>query len=519
MILDQYGNRAEIAAPRQSASLHPFDAAKRSGFQGYFYFPTLKQEDLINQPTRDEINRKVTWLYNNVDPVRLVVDGLSLEEVDTGIWPKATTSNPAFNKKVTRAFHEQNKDPRFFSASGAESFYSAQWMLRRTIRLYGELFGQMIRPGYPINLPCMHFINSWQCGASLGKQEAREGWREGVKRMKVFNRPISYRFSNGDGKDDFVDTPADDVLHFHDQFFTGQVRGLSCLTPVVTKLFRLEEIERLESSGVRLRAKQAYALEKNSNDNIPVVLPGASKVETIKNEDGTTVTLQKVIQGDGDDIDVAVTPSGYKFSVLESSRPSITIDFMKWICGGVANVTLYPAGYVFSVISDYDQGTAVRFSVKRVQRIKNTVRQFQLIPQFVDRWYSFWLWMRILTGEFNDVGVPDDWYEHKNICPADDSVDVGREGKLNDERVKSGLMSPSTYHGLAAEDDEDVDDEVMAVRVRRLKRLKDLRLANPDIADGLTYDSLWPGSKSAAAVEDEDLDDPKKSNKKNSENE
>lgn len=483
---------------------HPIDAARRLGFRPYFYFPTVDSKELLTQPTRDEINRKVAWLYYNVDVVRLIVDGMALEEVDTGLWPKSRTSNPAFSKAVTDAFHEQNKDPRFFSASGLEDFYSSQWMVRRTIRLWGEIFGQMLRPGFPINLPSMHFINGWQCSAAHGKQPESEGWKEGVQRIAQFNRAQTYRFSTGPNTNDFQDVPADDVLHMHDQFWTGQVRGISCLTPVVSKLFSLEEIERLETNGVRLRSRQAYIISREDNGNTPPIVPGASKVEEVKNEDGSSVYLQYV-KGETGDVDVATLPAGYKMAVLESNRPSITLEWVKWISQGIANSTLYPSSYVLS-LADVKQGTALRSVQKKVQRVKNAVRQFQLIPQYVSRWYTFWLWMRIRAGAFDKIpgGVPSDWWRHKIILPADDTVDVAREGTLYDNRVSTGKMAPSSYHGLLGEDDEDVEEEVLQSRVRRLKRLKELREANPDIADQITYDSIWPvTTNTAKPVDDE----------------
>ena len=144
-------------------SIHAFDAARAGGFRGYFFFPGLEPKKQITQQTREIIGQKVTWLYNNVDAMRVAVDALTLEEVDTGIWPKAQTSNPAFNRAVTEAFHNEVSDPRFFHSAGVENYYTAQWLIRRSIMLYGEHFAQFLRPGDGFSAR-VHFINAWRIG-------------------------------------------------------------------------------------------------------------------------------------------------------------------------------------------------------------------------------------------------------------------------------------------------------------------------------------------------------------------
>ncbi len=126
-------------------------------------------------------------------------------------------------------------------------------------------------------------------------------------------------------------------------------------------------------------------------------------------------------------------------------------------------------------------GTLVRLVQKRVQRVKNTVRQFQLAEQFAIDWFTFWLYQRMKSGAFAHVegGIPADWSRHKLIYPADDTVDVGREGRLYDDRLMRGNMSPETYHGMQGEDAEDVEDEVIAAAIRRKRKIM---AANAELA-------------------------------------
>jgi hypothetical protein len=156
-----------------------FEAAKRSGYRTWFFFPSLDPSDQIIAWTREEIAKKLNWLYNNCPAAAAAIDGLAEEEADTGIWPSATTSNRYFNKAVTDAFDNDCQDPRFFDEAGEESFFTAQKAIRRNIYMLHDMFGQMLRPGEgdSIALPTMNFVPSWQVGNADRRDSARRSTR------------------------------------------------------------------------------------------------------------------------------------------------------------------------------------------------------------------------------------------------------------------------------------------------------------------------------------------------------
>jgi capsid protein len=111
--------------------------------------------------------------------------------------PKWTTSNPDFNKEVTDAFHYANRDPRIFSSDGASDVYSAQYNIRRMIRLDGDCFGQFIRSGdrptagFGTQNPCVHLIPGYLVD-NYGDEADDSGWERGVRRDPL-GRPLQYR--------------------------------------------------------------------------------------------------------------------------------------------------------------------------------------------------------------------------------------------------------------------------------------------------------------------------------------
>ena len=486
-----------------------FSAAKLGGFRGWFYFPTLDAAGQMPQWTRTEINKKSNWLYNNVDAVRMVIDGLTMDEVDCGLWPKWTTSSLEFNKAVTDAFDNECGDPRFFHAAGRETFYSAQWLIRRSIRLYGEIFAQFLRPESPTAPPLCHFLNAWQCANAMTDLDQSK-WKDGIQ-VDRFGRPQQYRFLTTEKGDAWQDVYAENVLHMHDQFWNGQVHGMGGLAPVARKLFKMDDIENAAINGALMRERIAYAItKKESGDEMPPpLLPGATLPIEIAGPNGTKMMVQKIIAMDDSEADVADLPAGQELKVIESQRATQTPEFIKHLLTGFSYSTLYPNEYVFG-LAGLGQGTLVRLVQKRVQRIKNTVRHFQLKDQFCKRWITYWTWQRIASGRFNDVpgGIPADWWKHKLVMPADDTVDVAREGKLYDARLEAGTMSPADYHGMQGRDDEDVEDEVVAATVRKAKKIKKAMDENPDIADLIRFDLATRSGRIAEAPLNPPVNDP-----------
>lgn len=500
--------------------LWAFEAARRSGYRTWFFFPWLDPHDQMTQFTRIEIIRKINWLYNNVGAVRAVVDGLAREEVDTGIWPVPRTSNPFFNTAVKEAFLNDCGDARFFDEAAIENYHTQQLAIRRNIYLYGELFGQLLRPGQGSKIPTLHTIPSWQvANDSVGANSVDStgssvtDWVDGTRANK-FGRVFLYRAFIDSARNQYADVPAEDMLHFHDPFWKGQRRGMSCLAAVAMKLFSVDDIYRAANTGELIRQRIAYQITRgNMDDDEPTIVPGAEKIDTIEVDqaDGTTQKLhiQRIISQDGADVDIADLPPGRKLEMVESAKGSDAIKWSEFMLSDVAMATPYPPEYVFN-LGGVSQGTVYRGIQKRVQRAKNIIRHMQIKPQFCSRWYDFWLWQTILGGRYDDVegGVPKDWFKKRMNFPADDSVDVGREGALMDDRVDSGKITLSDYNMILGGDAEDKDSEIIADRVRRLKMIDDARddLRNdPDyveLADDpqLSYEMIFRESKVGVTI-------------------
>ena len=448
-----------------------YEAADRADFRGFFYLPSLNPSVQQDSWTRRTIIERSDWLYKNVPAISMVIDGLAVDEVGSGLWPKWTTSEPKFNKWMTDAFHYANHDPRVFSADGNNDVYSAQYNVRRMIRLYGDCFGQLLRPAPGSTLPSMHLIPGYRVDGGPGGQT---GWRDGI-RTNPLGRALEYNIIPGEspfaGDASSMTVLANDMLHFHDPFLPGQVRGMPILAAVAKRMFTREDILRALTNGTLVRERIGFAIQRKDDDEPVMKLPGGGEIEEVANPDGSKYTVQKIFgEHVRDEVDIPEITAG-EIKMFESNRPGTQVtEFLENILRELAYVTKYPPEYLF-FLSGMGQGTVARLVLQKRQALVNNVRAFQ-IGQMCHRFNVFWAWQQIANnGVPKGITIPEDWWKHKLLADADMSVDLGREGRLLDDRFMRGNMSPERYHALNGEDAEEVEDEVIAAAIRRHQKL------------------------------------------------
>lgn len=500
------------ARPSPVSFWESFEAAKAGKSRGWWFLPTpLDTSKQTNQQDRNAFASKNIWCYNNIPEMRAVNDGLAIDEVDTAIWPKARTSNKKFNRAVTDRFDEENKDPRTFDLRQVDNGYSGQFLIRRTLRLVGDMFGQLVRPLTPGAPPRLGFLPGYQC-TSDGLKTPDPGLRDGIRFDPATAAAARYRFAlpkRDDEKEQrYTELEADNVLHFHDPFLADEIRGMSTYTPVTRQMYSMDDIDKHETTGQIVRSRVSYVLENIDSDDAQIPqLPGVVDTEIVDNPDGSKTVIQTVVSRDGSEFEVYTPPKGMTVKVLESNR-SGAIDFRNFLARGMMHATVYPPEWIL-FIAGLGQGTVARIVQNRVQKIANFYRAMQLDMQYMQRWYRYWLWQRIKVGIFDSVegGVPFDWWAHKLIYPRDMSVDLGRDGRLYDDRVMRGNMSPVDYHALSGRDDEDVDEEIVDKAIARKLLLQEKLKENPAVQ--LEYKEIWkdpPGTPNNSGATPESIE-------------
>lgn len=250
------------------------------------------------------------------------------------------------------------------------------------------------------------------------------------------------------------------------------------------------------ANGTLARERLGYAIETGSEGGGPI-LPAAGETEEVTNSDGTKYRVLKIFGGSADEIEIPELPAGTKLATVESNRPGTAVmEFQDSILREAAWARKYPVEYVFFA-AGIGQGTVSRSVLNAAGEVIMAAREFQLRPQFCIRHPIFWVWQLIKGGYFErlEIKVPEKWWLTKLIFPALPTVDVGREGRLYDGRVSTGLMSIEGYHGMQGEDAADVEDENLQTVRRRIRKLAEL---NAELAKEqqppLAYTDIWARS-------------------------
>jgi len=515
--VDVVSEPKKLTQPKNLSWYKIYEAADRADYKGWFFLPTLQPAEQLNYISRRAIIERIDYLYKNVGAVSLVINGLAMEEVGTGLWPKWVTSSPEFNTAMTDRYHYAVHDPRIFSSDGESDGYTAQYNIRRMIRLYGDCFGQFLRPGPGAIMPQMHLIPGWRVDNATGASASADtpGFRDGILRSEL-GRATFYQVLNKEFGQIAQTIPADDILHFHDPFLPGQNRGVSCLASVCKKLFRREDILKALNNGTLAREKLGFALQTKDDQGAvgPTLeeLTGDGAAETVTNADGTTYSVARLFGDDADEkISIPRLPGNSEIKTIESNRPGTAVtEFLDSMLREVAwGADGYPPEYLFFK-GGLGQGTVARLVLQQVSSIIRAKRAQQLIPQFCNRWHVFFAWQLIKNGGMKGVQIPEDWWKHKVLGDADKSVDIGREGRLYDDRVATGKMGIEHYHALMGEDASDVEDENNERIKARIKKLNALN-SDPEVQKSgmkFEYFDIWPRSTSNPQVQLKGPPDP-----------
>ena len=121
----------EVAPPQPSAwNSSGFAAANTSIKRGEVWWPDLDTRMELDAFSRNEILRRIRWLYANVGRVRRIVRGLA-EMIGT-LTPQAVSSDEDWNTLAENSFMAKMGAPNVFDVAGKLNFWTAQLQLNRS---------------------------------------------------------------------------------------------------------------------------------------------------------------------------------------------------------------------------------------------------------------------------------------------------------------------------------------------------------------------------------------------------
>lgn len=457
------------------------------------YLTSIEAKNELPAWDRMKLLKSARWLLNNSGLAQRIVRGISRYSVGSGLVPQARTSDREWNKRAEQLFEDRVATDAFaFDKSAAVNFYEAQRMIVEQMVTDGEMFAQLDKS--EAGNAMARFITAEYVG-DQSNNDAESGFHDGIK-VNEDNKPVFYRVLSNPIKQnaDYIDVPAADMIHIRKLHRYGFLRGVSWLCSSVSRIQDLRTMMENEQLAANLNSKIGIVIESQDAGNIGL---GSSlrKVTT-----GTTeeVTFDRLTAGTGS---VQLKP-GEKLSAHTFDRPNV--NFSNWMEYMVREIA-WSAGISPELIWNMSGvgGAVARHILQDAEVFFSDIRQV-LEFQFCRRFWRYWIWNAIRTGELPYPG--DDWWRSDWIAPQRLTVDTGRDGKLRLDLVRAGLLSPQRYFNeLGQDSDTELEDIIRNAAVR--KRMVGEIAAEEGVR--LTVEEVFPpapGSPPIAAPEDDSQD-------------
>jgi capsid protein len=462
--------------------------ADSSRLRGYVYFPQLDTRREIPSYTRMEMLRKGRFLYANHGIAKRVVNGLARMIAGTGLVPQAATRDKAWNDLAEREFQNRTNSQFVFDVGGRYSFASSQQALLRFRMRDGD--SASILTDSAAGLGRVAFFEAHQIGNTYiaAPSAGDESWRDGV-RHDANNAAQAYRFLGDAGK--FTDVPANDVIFFCDYERAGQSRGLTVLAHAINNLLDAAEITSYIKQGVKLANQYGYWIERDPTTTAPSTVYGqGGNVSTVDTLAGP-VTLER-IYGGGQIPDLR-PGERLKFNGASHPHPN-NLSLIEFLIRDIAWGVGVSPELLWNIAAL--GGANTRFILADAQGWIEE-QQMQLVRLYCQRVWVYFTAKAMKVGRIPKCSDPE-WWKCHWITPPRLTVDFGRDGKLQIDQLKMGVITYSRLLGWQGQDFEQHMttwlDELAFVK----NGLAERDLSWSDLHNWRNVNSVAPGDADAA---------------------
>lgn len=425
-----------------------FQGADNSRLRSYVYFPELDTRREISSYTRLELLRKARFLYNNHGIAKRIVNGLARMVAGTGLTPQAATKDKAWNVRAEKYFAQQTDSAFAFDVGGRYGFGASQQAQLRFKYRDGDSASVLTESA--AGNARLAFFEGHQIGTgspAYGDASTAQ-WNDGVLPDRN-NRATAYRILGDKGAT--TDIAAQDLIFFCNYERAGQHRGVTVLSGAVNHLLDAAEITGFIKTGVKLANQYGYWVEYPQN-SAPGAETASQRVGGNKNQQriqtpSGPVTL-KQIYGAGAIPDL---PPGATLKFNSSSHPHPNnLSLIEFLIRDIAwGVGLSPE-ILWNIAAL--GGANTRFVLADAQAWIEE-QQAELVRLYNSRVWIYTIAKGLKNGRLPKCEDPE-WWNHVWIPPARLTVDFGREGNLQIEQLKMGVITYSRALGWQGQDFE-----------------------------------------------------------------
>jgi hypothetical protein len=292
-----------------------FQAAGQSQSRGYLYWPSLDTRRQLNSYTREEIAKKIEWLYVHFGFFRRLCLGMA--RMLGFLTPQPNTTDEDWNDLAFETFMGIAGSAEIWDRSGKFDFFEGQVQDNIQMFVRGDLIAVLTETLAGRARLAYYEAHQITNGDRTGKQ-----WVDGCQ-LDGFGKHIGYSIRDGEdtSKTAFVD--ARDAIYFANFDNRGQVRPLSILHAAVLNMIDVVEVRGFTKTAIKNHSRIGTVMEQETSTPANTGIGGfGGPVHTtaVTMPDGSTqnVNMELVMSG-------GLTPKlppGVKVKVIADDRPS-----------------------------------------------------------------------------------------------------------------------------------------------------------------------------------------------------
>jgi lambda family phage portal protein len=477
-IFSLFGGPALNASAPSTAILPFMGASDTAGRTSTAAMPIDTRRE-ISYFTRMQLVRKSRWLFNNMGLVRRMVNGVAKFSIGTGISHIPITGNPEFDTILEDYFTDWADSHVLCDVRRKLSFWRMQKHVLRGMFRDGEAFAlkapapdeQLVTGTTILGRPRVQWLET-QIVGNLNNSvydKDPQGFREGIL-IDAYGAADKYRLIETSPESSVPTSTRiidqSDILHIYDPERASQIHGLPWMYHGENSAIDILDLTALEKHAAKLHAAVAAAIKKRTADagksgftgdltkQRGTDAQGKSRVIAFENFAGGAGILQMALDEE--------------FQLFTSNRPSATFaGFIDYLVRDIA--------WGFGVSPEFIWAIAGLGGPNARMILEDAKWFFEEVQDLMVALFCkpIYMWVIARGIERGEIVVPADVLDPYACAwqgPAKVTVDQGKEGNLELERLKSGC---GTW------------EEFWAMRGKNGKKMVRRRI--DEIADAMKY--------------------------------
>lgn len=456
--------------------------------------PLKRLHDMTPMERRTSIQRS-RFIENRLGLGRALIEGSSRYSIGSGISSFASTGDQAFDDEVNRFTDALFEDRENFDLRGELDFYEMQEVVCPAMMVDGDCgFAKILSrdpvSGRILGRPGIQLFTTDQIESlSPGIRDAPGEFLEGIQRneygritkYRVLQNPLPgqmpLRFGHTNGRQDYRDYERRDFGLVLDPKRIGISRGIPWTHHAQASAITMMDLKTLEESAAYLNAFFGAVIETPDGEvprGFESMVFNTRGNQTSENptsaEDATTTTegYRQYANFMGG-VMIPVMKKGESLKMVASTRPSNTFTgFMDWCVNDIAWGFGIPPSFVWAIAGA--KGPEVRQTLIQADWFFQYIMR-RMVSRFCKPIRDWIIDYGLVTRQINGGRMPSNgaspylcrWHGPRKL-----TIDEGREGKLEIERIKAGLGTEEEYHARRGEDGAIVARK----RIREIARNK-----------------------------------------------